>query len=176
MSPDDSLETLAAISRYERTGTAPSARAGRSGSQRALRRRSCTRFMQAEEAAGVSRRVGGELLYGTAERARHGARDVRQEGGLVPARLGLRPEVARRQIGGVGLEDQPVAGDFLDEIQKMAPAALVADPAGDAHVEVELQVGAQFVALAGEAVRHRALDLVMLQDLVEARVRVCLLY
>src|SRR5262249_55183342 len=159
-------------SRYERSGVAPSASAGRSGSQRALRRRSWTRFIEAEEPAGVSRGVGGELLDRAAERARHGARDVRQERGLLAARLGLGLEVARREIGRVGLEQQPFPRDLLHELQEMAPAALVADPAGDADVEIELEIGAQFVALPGEAVRHRALHPVVLQDLVEPRVRV----
>src|SRR5262249_53923295 len=152
LNPLERRETRAAISRYERTGAKPSASAGCSGSQRALRRSSWTRFMQAKEPAGVSRRVGGQLLDRAAERPGHGARHVGQEGGLVAARPGLGLEVARGEIGGVCFEEQPFPWDFLDEIQEVAPAALVADPAGNSDVKIELQVRAQFVAFAGEAV------------------------
>src|SRR4051812_16682874 len=54
----------------------------------------------------------------------------------------------------------------------MRAAALVADPAGDADVEPEIQIGMQLLGFAGEAMRHRCFHAVRAQHLREARVRV----
>ena len=97
---------------------------------------------------------------------------MRQKGGLVAARLGLGLEVAGREIGRVGLQQQPFPRDLLDELQEMTPAAFVADPAGDSDVEIELEIGVQLFLLAGEAVRHRVLHAVRAQELREARMRI----
>ena len=56
-----------------------------------------------------------------AEGARHRAQDVRQEGGLVAPRLGLRLEVPRREVGRVGLEQQPVARDLAHQLDQVPP-------------------------------------------------------
>src|SRR4051812_30115402 len=50
----------------------------------------------------------------------------------------------------------------------MRAAALVADPAGDAYVEPEVEVRAQLLALAGEAMRHGLFGLERRNDLREA--------
>ena len=54
----------------------------------------------------------------------------------------------------------------------MLPAALIADPAGDADVEPELEIGVELVLLAGKAMRNRARRAVPAQDFGEARMRV----
>src|SRR5439155_26210199 len=54
----------------------------------------------------------------------------------------------------------------------MLAAPVVADPAGDADVQPELDVSVQLVALAGEAVRHGSLHLVRAQDLRKAGMRI----
>src|SRR5262245_32533349 len=89
-----------------------------------------------------------------AERACHGAQDVRQERRLVAPRFRLRLQVARREVGRVGLEQQAIARDLAHQLQQVLAAPLVADPAGDADVEAEVEIGAQLLALAGEAVGY----------------------
>jgi hypothetical protein len=54
----------------------------------------------------------------------------------------------------------------------MPPAALVADPAGDADVQAELEVGPQFFALAGEAVRDGVSYFVFFKYFGKSRMRI----
>ena len=57
----------------------------------------------------------------------------------------------------------------------MRAAAFVADPAGDADGEPELQIALELVRAAGKAVRHAApLRRVLAQDRGEVRVRIAL--
>src|SRR5947209_6659120 len=125
-----------------------------------------------KETLGVARRLDRDLFSRTAERARHGLQYVRQESGLVAPRLRLRPHVAGRQVRRIGLEQQAIARDVAHERKQMLPAALVADPAGDADVEPELDIGVELVLLAGKAVRNGARRAIAAQDVGEARVRV----
>src|SRR5688572_17528982 len=108
--------------------------------------------MQAKERLGVAGGLGGDLLGGTAERARDGFQDVRQERRLVAPRLRLRLEISRRKVGRVGLEQQPLARDLAHQLEQVRAAALVADPAGDADVQAEVEISLQLPALAREAV------------------------
>src|SRR6185503_6321499 len=104
-----------------------------------------------------------------ADGARDRAKNVRQKGGLVAPRLRLRPQIARREVGSVGLEQQPVARDLAHQLEQMLSAALVADPAGDADIQAEAEVGLQLFALAGEAVGYRGFHLMVFEDLRESR-------
>src|SRR5690348_14719653 len=106
--------------------------------------------MQSEEPGGVLRRFGGDLRGRAAERTRDGVENMRQEGGLVAPRLRLRPQAPRREIGRVGLEQQPVARNVLYQLEQVFAAPLVADPAGDADVQPEIEIGMQLRFLAGE--------------------------
>src|SRR2546430_13511781 len=54
----------------------------------------------------------------------------------------------------------------------MLAAALVADPAGDADVEPELDVRVQLILLAGEAMGDGVLHRMVAQDLRKARMRI----
>ena len=90
--------------------------------------------MQRKKLSCIARRLHGDFLGGATERARYRVEDVRQEGWLIAPRLGLRAQVARREIGRVGLEQQPLFRDFLDELEEVLSPALVADPAGDTDV------------------------------------------
>src|SRR6478736_1371609 len=128
-----------------------------SGASRALRASRCARFTEAEEGLGVAGGFFGELLYGFADGARYGLGNVREERRLVAARFRLRTHVARREVGRVGLEEQPIGGNVAHELEQVRAAALVANPARDADVEAEVEVGVQLVLLAGEAMRHRIL-------------------
>src|SRR5688572_14191340 len=128
--------------------------------------------MQAEKADRVAGGLRGDFLDRPAERARYGARDVRHEGRLVAARLGLRLEVPGGGVGRVGLRDEALARDVAHQLQQVAAAALVADPAGDADVEVELDVRVQLVLFTSEAMRHGVSNLHLLEDLVGAGVRI----
>src|SRR5262249_21443420 len=138
----------------------------------ALRRRRWARFIDAEERLRIARGLGRHFLRRPAERPRDGAQDMRQEGGLVAPRPGLRAQVARREVGRVGLEQQPLARDLANQLEQVPAAALVANPAGDADKEAEVEVGAQLFALSREAMGDRVLDLVSLQDVVESGMRI----
>ena len=81
--------------------------------------------------------------------------DVRQERRLVAAAPGLRPQVARRQERCVGFDHQTLRGDAGHEIAQAQATAVVANPAGDADVQAELEIGSQLPIGAGEAVDDR---------------------
>ena len=131
--------------------------------------------MQREKVSCVACCLGGDFLRRAAEGVRHGVENMRQEGGLVAPCPGLRPQVARREVRRVRLEQQPVFRDLLHQLEQVLSAALVADPAGDADVQAEVEVGLQLFRCAGEAVRDRLLDFVMFQDLAEPRVGIPLM-
>jgi hypothetical protein len=73
--------------------------------------------MQAKERLGVARGFRGDFLGGSAEGARHGFQDVRQQRGLIATRLRLRLEISRREVGRVGLEQQPLARDLAHQLE-----------------------------------------------------------
>src|SRR5919108_1851715 len=128
--------------------------------------------MNAEKAARVFRRERADLVCRPTKRARERLHDVREKRRLVAPRFRLRLHVARREVRRIGFDEQPLALDFAHELEEVPPAALVADPAGDADVEAEIEVSTKFLAAAGKAVRDCSLRLVMHQDLREARVRI----
>ena len=97
-----------------------------------------------------SRRDG---LHGFAARGGDRARHVGQIRRLVAARLRSGLDVARQQIGRVAFDHQPVGGDAFDDLAQMQAAALVVDPAGDADVQAELEIGIAFLFAGREAVR-----------------------
>src|SRR5688572_7013664 len=110
--------------------------------------------MQSEEsrcvAGGLRRHLLGRSPQGACDRVQ----DVGQERGLVAARLGLRPEVPRREVGRIGLQQQAVEWNVAHQLDQVPAAALVADPAGNADVEAKLEVRVQLGFLAGEAMRY----------------------
>src|SRR6266705_4332000 len=128
--------------------------------------------MDAKKNAGVAHRVRRDLLERTLQCPGHGLHDMGEKGGLVAPRPGLWLEVARREIGRVGLDEKPVARDLAHQLEQVPAAALVADPAGDADVQAELEAGAQLVAPAGEAMGDGLLYFERLQDLGKTRMRV----
>src|SRR2546425_13166840 len=148
------------------------ASAGRSGSRRALCSRRWIRFIDGEKRTRIPRGLGSHFCHGTADRAGNSLRDVRQKSRLVALTSGLGPEIARREVRRVGLEKQPVAGDLAQQLEQVPAAPLIADPAGDADVEAEVEVGLQFLFAAGKAVRNRFFYLVVLEDLGEPRMRI----
>ncbi len=97
---------------------------------------------------------------------------MRQKSRLIAAQLGLRAQVARREIGRIGLEQQALVRNVAHQLEQVRAAALVADPAGDADMEAEVEIGVQLVLLAGEAMRHRLAHAMVAQDLGKARMRV----
>jgi hypothetical protein len=68
----------------------------------------------------------------------------------------LRTHGARQQVWRVGLEQQAVCRDLGYQLAQMQPAALVADPPGDADVAVQREVVAQRRGAVGEAVHDDA--------------------
>ena len=90
--------------------------------------------------------VDAVFLAGVAQRRApggDGAGHVGQEGRLVAARSRAIGEIARGEVGSVGLDQQAARGDEADQGPQLLAAALVADPAGDADVEIERQVALQ---------------------------------
>jgi len=85
-------------------------------------------------------------------------------------------QVARQQVGRVGLHHQSMRGDVAHEFLQVGAAALVADPAGDADVAVEVEALEQLALAAGEAVHHHPRQTVAqrAQDGHEIIVRVAL--
>ena len=65
-------------------------------------------------------------------------------------------EVARQKVGTIGLEHQPLARHLWHECGEVRAATLIADPAGDADRQTELQIALQLLSRAGEAVSDAA--------------------
>ena len=68
---------------------------------------------------------------------------MRQVRGFVAPRFRLRAQVAGREVGRVGFQHQAVRRDVLHQGEQVRAAPLVADPAGDADVQAEVEVGVQ---------------------------------
>ena len=75
---------------------------------------------------------------------------------LVAAQLRARHEVAGQQVGRIRLQHQPIERDTPDEVSKVLPTALVADPTGDPDRKPQGEVVVEFRCLAGETVRDAA--------------------
>ena len=84
--------------------------------------------------------------------------------------------MARQQVGAVGFQHQPVGGNLADQLAQVVAAALVADPAGQADMQVEVQVAIERRALAGEAVYDCLRNIVTpgLEDLQHAAAGIAL--
>ena len=67
------------------------------------------------------------------------SQDFGQESRLVEALLWLRTKAARQQIGCVAFEHQAAFGDVAYQRVKMGAAALVANPARDTDVQVQIR-------------------------------------
>jgi hypothetical protein len=93
------------------------------------------------------------------------ARDFRTDVGkvhrLVAAVRGHRLDVARQQVGRIGFQQQTLGGNVPDQVAQMRAAPLVAEPAGDADVEIALEVVAQFFFVAGKAMHDRRTDVAL---------------
>lgn len=97
--------------------------------------------------------------------------------GFITPALWLGFQIARQQIGRIRLNDQPVGGNLSHHLAQVQAASFVADPAGDADVQVEIQIGTDFVHAGREAMRdttHQA-RAVLLQDRDEIFVGVALM-
>ena len=114
---------------------------------------------------GASRRDDSALRVVAATRVPRGdspraERDrvehVRQIHRLVAAALRFRLQIARQQIGRVGFDQQPVGGNVPHHLTQMQAAALIADPARDADMQIQIEIGARFVDARGEAMRDAA--------------------
>jgi len=73
---------------------------------------------------------------------------------------GRRLDRARQQVGRIGFDHQPIRRNVFHEFAQMQAAAFVADPAGDADIQIAVEIIEQFLALAGETMHHRRADLV----------------
>jgi len=117
----------------------------------------------------------GEPCEALPARTRDRGGDVRKIRRFVAPRDRSGNEVARQQVRTVGLQQQPLGGYVPDEGEQMRAAALIADPAGDADRQSELEVAVELGAGAGEAVRDAApLRRVLAQDGDEVGVGIAL--
>src|SRR5476649_496509 len=99
-----------------------------------------------------------------------------QVGRFIAAVFRLGSQRARQQVGRVAFQHQTATWDFPDQRVQMRPTALVADPAGDADMQVEVEVAEQRRLFAGEAMHHGSAQVVavILEDLQQALVGVAL--
>src|SRR5690349_1544913 len=81
-------------------------------------------------------------------------------------------QTPRREVGRIGLEQQPVARDVAHELEQVRATPLVADPAGDADMKTEVQVAMKLGLLAGKAMGDAFLNFVGFQDFGEPGVRI----
>ena len=84
----------------------------------------------------------------------HAVEHLDQVGRLVAPVLRLRPQAARQQVGRVAFQHETADRDLAYQIMQVGAAALVVDPAGDADVQVEVEVAIQRPALAGETMYY----------------------
>jgi hypothetical protein len=132
------------------------------------------------QAAGQGKPAGRHAGVGSPKKRRAVAGqlldDVRQVHRFVAAVRGHRAQVARQQVGRVGLRQQAVGGDVAHDRAQVRAAALVAEPAGDAHVPALRDVIRHLFAGAGEAVHHHRAEpaLEAAHHVHEVRVRVAL--
>ena len=115
-------------------------------------------FGQAEESAGVARRALGDGLLRFAERRSDRAQHFRQPFGFVAAGFGPWPERAGQKIRRIGLDHQPIGGNRRQQFGKVRAPPFVADPAGDADIQIQREQLIEFVALACEAVCNGAYE------------------
>src|SRR5438045_7559415 len=108
------------------TAVFPSAIARASGASRALLVSSCARFMDAEERLRVARGFLRHLVGRPAERAGDRLHAVGKESRFVAPRLGLRTQVARREVGRIRLDEQAIARDLAHEVEEVLAPPLVA--------------------------------------------------
>jgi ABC-2 type transport system permease protein len=103
--------------------------------------------------------------------------DVRQVHRLVAAMRRLRAHRARQQVGRVGFDHQATGGNVLHQFAQVQAAAFVAQPAGDAHVPVLVEVIEQLFARPREAMHHRgpqpAVEIAHRRHEVGVRIRWC---
>src|ERR1700753_2844688 len=107
---------------------------------------------EAKEPSGGGSAGACQRLYRLSTGPCHDCRDVRQVGGLISPRRGLRTQVARQEIGAVGLQEQAIRGNGRHEREQVSATTLIADPTGDADGKAQFEIGAHLSAYPGETV------------------------
>src|SRR5690606_2936484 len=115
---------------------------------------------QTEEASCAGGGVGCQFRLAFLPMQRHFAHDLGKKGRLVLAALRFGAQGARQQVGRVGFEHQQPLGNLAHQRLQVSASAFVADPAGDADVQVEIQVGIECALVAGEAVHHGRAEMI----------------
>ncbi len=80
---------------------------------------------------------------------------MREEGGLVTAVGGFVGQIARQQERRIGLDHQPVIRDVDNAGAQCPAAALVADPARDPNVQIQIETAMQEGLIGGKTMQHR---------------------
>ncbi len=105
-----------------------------------------------EERGGGGPGVGQQGLGRFTTTGRHHLGDVRQKSGFVAFRA--RFQIARHQIGCVGLDHQAAGWNAGHLLAQQLAAAFVAEPAGHPDMQPQRQTLVQLLVGAGEAVQH----------------------
>lgn len=79
---------------------------------------------------------------------------MRQIHGFITPALRFGFQIARQEVGRVGFDDQPVRWNLSHGVAQVQAASFIADPAGDADVQIEIQIGTDLIAARREAMRH----------------------
>jgi len=133
-------------------------------------------FLKSKECQRIAGGCFRQSLRGFAAALGHDPEDVWQMARLVATVPGLRLEVAWQEVWRIGLEHQPVGRNAADELAQVPATALIADPAGDADREPQLQVVVQLLRVAREAMCDPSRDAcaVVAQDRQESVMRIAL--
>ncbi|AJR06993.1 hypothetical protein H744_2c0240 [Photobacterium gaetbulicola Gung47] len=86
--------------------------------------------------------------------------NMREELGLVAARLRLGAVISRQQIWAIRFHHQAVIRDITDDLTQLGATALITDPPGDTDVQILRQTVAQLLTCSGETVQYRRRKLI----------------
>src|SRR5699024_3308491 len=92
---------------------------------------------QGKKSACVSGRQPGQRFDRLVACRRQGLEYIGQVGRLVAPGFGPWSNRAGRQIRTIGFDHQAVVGDASNTVEQVLTAALVANPAGDADVQIQ---------------------------------------
>ena len=109
----------------------------RSGGER---KRCSGQFRETKKCPAASGRVRRQIFLGLTPMQRHLTQHLSQIRRLIASVLRFRSQGAWQQIRRVTLEHQPPALDLLDQRMQMRASALVTDPAGNADVQIQVEI------------------------------------
>ncbi|MNC66944.1 hypothetical protein D3C75_1173990 [compost metagenome] len=95
-----------------------------------------------------------QIFQGLATVQRDFTQYFRQVRRLIATVLRLRAQAAGQQIGRIAFKHQASTGNLAHQRVQVRAPAFIADPAGDADVQVQIEVTEQRLLFTGEAMHH----------------------